>query len=971
MGVQCSSCVPERLTSHKALVVEPKNGPKTSKDKMSAKPELIVITLTEEMDLPTMEESPNFSGTIVSARKFKFLKKIPTNELDQETKGNPPESTGTRGLLKVSNKISEEDEDVEDKELVKARTSDPDMAIHSHETIDKTSKKVVSFFQLASLESNQGVHPIEFMSSAHGTAWRLQNIKLNSLIYKSPGRYLWEASNQLTHKKCALKITLIESSKLVNNNFSRTEALLKELTSLKNQNVIDVYGFSIFESEFHNKSYLVVATIQEIVRCSLRDVHRLKVEQGSKWTEDQVLRIIYEIYSGLYYCKNNNITHGKLSLENILVSENMEKLLIADFDLRLPLSGTTILDSRTYTMRGSTKKITSLAMISEESTRHSSTPHEKDIQNLVVVAMKLITQNENLGFSFDTLKNDQQYKIPYQKVFEFLESILGRKKPSQEILNSLEKSIRKENSFADIDFASETNRSSAREDPIEILFTKIDCYEILKDRESAVLIYTELMNTIRAKEQKGAKEYFQYMRCMNKTIKHYVAMNDWLKAKDFCNDLNKALKKEEQLRSIMRKNPQEYINFLYLLGNIWEGLGETEQAIAVYIKGYLCCNQKNLGHEGTPMLRKIADLSLLKKDYIQARLYLGKLTNFYIDIEDEGHFDEKAEAYEKMGNIACLQGDEAQAVKMYAKCLENLKQGKQENNNQHMLEIVTKIIESCIKLKEDDNILKYKLEALDLRKKLYGADNEEWLNDMQIVGNLYFKKGKYENALNYYLKYHEGLSRMDKIKKEEYVQSYMYLADTYDKLGQYEKAVSYYEKFAEFRRQIEGTKDRQYLSALDKKANILFKSEKFERALEIQLWALETQKISLINEDLYIIISTSNIADTYYALKEYDKALEYHLECLKKLEEDKSRFLEEYQKILWKVAIDYDKIGKSGPALDCVYRSFLITPKKGFESDMEKTIEMYDILNRLKETKVTSLDFSRLNIDLERKNEFI
>jgi hypothetical protein len=298
--------------------------------------------------------------------------------------------------------------------------------------------------------------------------------------------------------------------------------------------------------------------------------------------------------------------------------------------------------------------------------------------------------------------------------------------------------------------------------------------------------------------------------------------------------------------------------------------------------------------------------------------------------------------------------------------LDSLKKGNVSNNVQ-ILKVLEKIVTNYINLNEDENALKYALESIEIKKELYGVNSSQHLEDLKLIGELQTRLENFDAALTYYVKYYEGLSQTRDESHEQYVESIKLLGDAYYQAKQYEKARGYYKKYSQLKEYEVGTEDREYIEQLDKKAKICFKQEEFQQALGLQFEALDLKKKACPSDNYYLILSLNNIGDTYLAIKDYAEALKYYRECMAIIEGQRQKLAKEFSQVLLKMAFANSKIGNENEALTEIYKSFHGNNGRGFnmEMDMEKTVEIYEKLYKLKQSRMDSLNFTHMSVIIE------
>ena len=85
------------------------------------------------------------------------------------------------------------------------------------------------------------------------------------------------------------------------------------------------------------------------------------------------------------------------------------------------------------------------------------------------------------------------------------------------------------------------------------------------------------------------------------------------------------------------------------------------------------------------------------------------------------------------------------------------------------------------------------------------------------------------------------------------------------------------------------------------------------------------------------------------------------------IEGQKQKLSKEYSQVLMKMAFAQSKIGNENEALTAIYQSFHGNSARGFnmEMDMEKTVEVYEKMYKLKQSRMNSLNFNYMSIMIE------
>jgi len=839
----------------------------------------------------------------------------------------------------------------------KALTSDTEKKSTPEESVDLSYKKTVSFSMFSNGELKSAAVTKKYTHPKHGTAWDIHNLKLIRPISTFEKEFLWEAETRSESRKCAVRLTLVESSQLRRRDVTKAELILRQLSLVESLNVAQIYSFGVFEHQIFNKPYMIVVVVQETGGYSLAELHSYKVSHKEKWKEEELMWILSQIYKGLVSCKESSIIHGNLTTENAFLSEDLNFIVLKDFDLRLPKDEPQ-LSGRRVPAAPKKKSHFLKAKLEEAQLAQGVSLDSNDLRCLTNIMSRLASNEEDQDMiSRSSLGDDEHNQNHnYLNVQEMLKKIL-EKRPLAEIKADFEEKLKNFNHIESFAWAEKVPRKIPAMQPMDLLLHKIDIYRWINNANAVIQEFFEAIKAYKENKTKFDHDYHQYIKCGNKIIKQYIELKDYLQARDLSVDLNNQLKTDEEFKRALKHDPEEYINFTLLMGNIYENLRETDKAIESYSKGIKHCISKKIKvEEYQPSLKRLVVLLLEKDKHEEALEYLKNLVSEDSNTERGGY--EGADAYMVMGNIVTNSGRFKQAIRYYQKAMEIVGHGPKAD--ELLLKLYEKMIVCYIQLNDDDRALEYELEVLNLKKMIYGKQSLDYIRHNRKVAEIYTRAKNPLLALKHYEIYYTALKELSKSLPTEYAESMMYLGDAYSSTNQHDKAITYYLAYGEFVKKVEGMRSRKYLKTLDSLAQAYFKKHLYKKALDVQLSVLEMKKDVYGKGSLDLVISFNNIGDTYYMMNKYDKSLEYHLKCLESLPMDSARELAEVtrQQMWVNIAMDYKKLGNYGKGLEYMYEGFQVKQGRGVGLDTENIIEVYD---KLSDQAILSLNFKGLS----------
>jgi len=769
--------------------------------------------------------------------------------------------------------------------------------------------------------------------------------------------FLWEGENKNLPKRCSLKILLVESAQMKAKDVAKVETLLRQLALLECPYLTEIYSFGVYEHEINNKPCLVIVVCMEQLAHRLEDLHKYKIVKKERWREEEILWILSQVFKALVACKEQSLTHGNLKMDNIILSGDLKRITLRDFDLKLPKVDNLIPTKRVSSIPGKSIFMKAKTEREESIVLQQVSLDPNDIKCLHIIINKLMSGEENFEMVSKSTQENDEYAQKYFYVNEALKKI-SEGKPIEEINAYFAQMIDHFDPIETFAWAKTIYKKPVKLQDVELLLQKIEVHRWVNNSDAVIEEFMEAVKAYKGKEGKVDSNYQQYIKCGNKIIKQYLELKDFLQARDLARDLNVRFKTDENFKRALRVDPEEYINFTFLMGNIEESLKELDKAIEIYEKGIKHSIAKKVqSQDYQNALRRLVGL-LLEKNREDAALEYLKLL---IECSDQYKMigSTGADAFIIMGDIMTKQDKPKQGVKLYSKALELLEQGTTSRGDSK-LKIYEKLAHAYSKANEEEKALYYEMEALNIKKRLQNKHSPSFKKSVKRVAEMCIKTKKYNDALKYYETYFLLVRSDGDFSSAEYMEALKNVANLYLLTDNVDKALKFYYEYSETVKKTFSAKSKHYLMSQDYLVQTLFKKDMLKQCLDLQLNILQTKLELFAEDDYYVLLAWNNIGNTCYMLERYDQALEYHLKCLNVLDkknDEVSRNARE--QILFSIAADYKRNGNYGKGLEYLYMRFQ-SNVKGNINDAENTVEIYEALAA---QNITGLNFNVITRD--------
>lgn len=272
------------------------------------------------------------------------------------------------------------------------------------------------------------------------------------------------------------------------------------------------------------------------------------------------------------------------------------------------------------------------------------------------------------------------------------------------------------------------------------------------------------------------------------------------------------------------------------------------------------------------------------------------------------------------------------------------------NQDQHVAELYNSIGYCYINLYVDDKAIEYYLKSLKAYQLL--NDYEGIAMNFNDIGNLYYDQDNYENAKIYF---QDALSLYEKLNDKAGISSsYTNLGNIYSDSGSYDKGIDYYKQSII----IDKESNNQSGVAINynnlgdcyiQTGDYTKATNYFKKALIIAL---------KLNEQELIAIIYLNMADVNVHLKKYKETILYASKSLK-ISKNIGKLDLELENLNF-LAVAYENIGDISRALS-FHKEHGVIKDILYKNDNDKTVQLFNALNKLEETYYTITDLSNKN----------
>ncbi len=162
--------------------------------------------------------------------------------------------------------------------------------------------------------------------------------------------------------------------------------------------------------------------------------------------------------------------------------------------------------------------------------------------------------------------------------------------------------------------------------------------------------------------------------------------------------------------------------------------------------------------------------------------------------------------------------------------------------------------------------------ALDLHRRVLGAENPKTLKTMSLLGRIAFLQGRYAEAAILFSQVLDIQRRLLGSEHPDTLYSMTHLATVYYRQGKYAQAEALHSQALEIRRRVQGPEHPDALTSVNGLASDYYAEGKYAQAEALYSQNLEIRRRVLGSEHPDTLTSMNNLADAYIALGKYAQA---------------------------------------------------------------------------------------------------
>ncbi|MCL2032826.1 MAG: tetratricopeptide repeat protein [Methanomassiliicoccaceae archaeon] len=183
-----------------------------------------------------------------------------------------------------------------------------------------------------------------------------------------------------------------------------------------------------------------------------------------------------------------------------------------------------------------------------------------------------------------------------------------------------------------------------------------------------------------------------------------------------------------------------------------------------------------------------------------------------------------------------------------------------------------------------DEALEYHFKALEIMKKEFGEDHPDTAKSYDNIGVAYNMKGDYDEALDYHFKALEIMKKEFGANHQDIARSYDNIGIAYNMRGDCDEALEYHFKALRINEKEFGANHPSTARSYGNIGVAYNMKGDYDEALEYYLKTLEIMKKVLGEDHPDTAKSYDNIGVAYCGKGDYDEALEYHFKALEIME---------------------------------------------------------------------------------------
>ncbi|CAD8085666.1 unnamed protein product [Paramecium primaurelia] len=678
-------------------------------------------------------------------------------------------------------------------------------------TIRMNQNQIVVVLEPSDLQSAMKLQIEQIKDKAANKNYNWEIFDIKQEIGAGTFGQVFASLDQKTGKKYALKFIGYDDESDQDPEFKaavREIVIMQTLSQTNCQGLLKIYD--IYPCIKDDNKFLVI--VMELCDCNLMELLKVRIEENkTKWTDEELLYILYQLIEGFVIMKKHNVTHRDIKPQNILYCQADKSYKIAD------LGGAKFLkpkQAQLNTVRGSPaywapeiyffcdlqKDKEGRFFVGKQHLNYD--PYTSDVYSVGITFLlmrKLIPRldRESLKIEVEMLRKlkqpsifeqilikmleyDDQKRISFDDLLQLLSSYKDLfKKPNEDVfVNCLKTQQDKKNLSAQDLMMREVKLAEAYE--------KLNLPEHAKSHYELALKYA-----IKLSKDSAKADIMNSLGTVNCDLEQYDEAE-----KNFCESVALYKKLNGDKHSSVADG---YNN----LGIVKRKKGEFEKAIKHYEQAYQIKEQifgeNNLG--GAVILQNIAMAHKKLKNYDQAIKYFKSA----LQIKKLLCGDRSPILCSTYDNLARVYYEKQQfdmAISFYSITAEIYRK-HQQSNQQRLSDTLFEIALCFQKIGRSAETIKAAQESYNLRKQIYGQYAKQTVKSQELLSQSFLEEGRYEEALQHYNQLKQFY--IDNLVKCTVDERFDSMADILKNLGasymgiqKYDKALEHYKEGIEF-----------------------------------------------------------------------------------------------------------------------------------------------------------------------------
>lgn len=156
---------------------------------------------------------------------------------------------------------------------------------------------------------------------------QLQNLKILKRLGEGAFSEVFHAIDQDSKQEYAIRLSFIDNKKFPLSKAQKEMNVVKQLNLFKHKNIIQIHQCNLVNE--NDKPYLQM--VMELGQCTLEEVMLKRRAVNNFWSEEEILKIAFGLISALNTATNYGVSHRDLSLNNVILSRELDEYKLIDF----------------------------------------------------------------------------------------------------------------------------------------------------------------------------------------------------------------------------------------------------------------------------------------------------------------------------------------------------------------------------------------------------------------------------------------------------------------------------------------------------------------------------------------------------------------------------------------------------------------------------------------------------------------